>query len=55
MKRVIVWGGVLLALCAGGRLWWHARCVATGRRTALPCQPLPPCIYTYKDMTYSLN
>ena len=55
MKRAIVWGGVLFALCAGGRMWWRARGGARDRCMAPPCQPLPPCTYTYKKVTYSLN
>ena len=55
MKAAIVYGGVLLALCVGGRLWRRARGVATGRCPVPPYQPLPPCTYTYRDMTYCLN
>jgi hypothetical protein len=53
MKKVVVWGGLLLALGTVGRLLWRAR-----RVSSVPGDvplPLPPCIYTYKDVTVSLN
>jgi hypothetical protein len=53
MKKIVVWGGLLLALGTVGRLLWRARRVASA-----PCDvplPLPPCMYTYKDVTVSLN
>jgi hypothetical protein len=53
MKKVVVWGGLLLALGTVGRLLWRARCVSSVPGD-VPL-PLPPCIYTYKDVTVSLN
>lgn len=54
MKNAVVWGGLLLALSAVGRLLWRAKRVTVDHRAVLP-QPLPPCTYTYKDVTVSLN
>ena len=53
MKKIVVWGGLLLALGTVGRLLWQAR-----RVSSVPYDvplPLPPCMYTYKDVTVSLN
>ena len=53
MKRIAVWGGLVLALGMVGRLLWRAK-----RVSAAPCDvslPLSPCLYTYKDITVSLN
>ena len=54
MKNVVVWGSLMLALCAFGALLGRPRCVATGRNE-VPQQPIPPCIYQYKEFTFSLN
>ena len=53
MKKIVVWGGLLLALGTVGRLLWQARRVSSAPGDVL--LPLPPCIYTYKDVTISLN
>ena len=53
MKKIVVWGGLLLALGTMGRLLLRAR-----RVSSVPGNvplPLPPCLYTYKDVTVSLN
>jgi len=53
MKKIVVWGGLLLALGTMGRLLWQVR-----RVSSVPGDvpvPLPPCMYTYKDVTVSLN
>lgn len=54
MKNVVVWGGLMLALYALGALLGRPRRVAMGP-SAVPQQPLPPCIYQYKEFTLSLN
>ena len=53
MKKVVVWGGLLLALGIVARLLWQARRVSSAPG-GVPL-PLPPCMYTYKDITVSLN
>jgi hypothetical protein len=55
MKTVMAWGGVLLVLCVGGRLWRRAQRRTMDYRAVSSIQPLPPSTYTYKEMTYSLN
>jgi hypothetical protein len=53
MRKIVVWGGLLLAIGTVGRLLWRAR-----RTSAAPYDvplPLPPCMYTYKDFIISLN
>jgi hypothetical protein len=53
MKKIVVWGGLLLALGTVSRLLWQVK-----RVSSVPCDvplPLPPCMYTYKDVTVSLN
>ena len=53
MKKIVVWGGLLLAFGTVSRLLWQAR-----RVPLVPGDvplPLPPCRYTYKDVTVSLN
>ena len=53
MKKIVVWGGLLLALGTVGRLLWQTRRVSAVPRD-VPLS-LPPCMYTYKDVTISLN
>ena len=53
MKKIVVWGGLLLALGTVGRLLWQARRVSSAPGD-VPL-PLPPCMYTYRDVTVSLN
>jgi hypothetical protein len=53
MKKIVVWGGLLLALGTVSRLLWQARRVSAVPRD-VPLS-LPPCMYTYKDVTVSLN
>ena len=53
MKKIVVWGGLLLALGTVRILLWKFR-----RVSSVPYDmplPLPPCMYTYKDVTVSLN
>ena len=53
MKKIVVWGGLLLALGTVSKLLWQVN-----RVSSAPCDvppPLPPCMYTYKDVTVSLN
>jgi hypothetical protein len=54
MKNVVVYGGLILALYALGRLLWRDRGVPAGYGTVLK-QPIPPGIYKYKEFTLSLN
>ena len=53
MKNVVVCGGLMLALYVLGRLLVRDRGVPAGH-SVVP-QPIPPCTYTYKDFTCSLN
>jgi hypothetical protein len=54
MKNVIVYGGLMLALYAVGRLLVRDRDIPADRNeVSPPC--IPPSTCTYKEFTFSLN
>jgi hypothetical protein len=54
MKNIVMCGGFLLALYALGKLLGRDSGLLA-RHYAMSPQPLPPCTYTYKDVTCNLN